>query len=295
VGSKLKNMNSILITDLDNTLYNWVDYFAPSFRGMVHALSREMNLNEETLISGFREVYKKHGTLEYSFSIQELPFINNYSNEEVLKFVELGKKVFKRVRDKNLVPYEGVKETLEILHNNGVLIIAVTNAPRYQGEARLKQLKLDKYFHGIGGWEGNIIPDNIHTKKILENVGQGYYDSKYIKKRWSFIKEEMKPNPCGYLTILSSILVSHKTTYVVGDSITKDLQPGNEIGAKCIWAKYGTKFKEKNFKTLLEITHWGEEKIDMTYNQKKIDPDYVIDSFSELKDIIKMTQQINLF
>lgn len=49
----------ILITDLDNTLYNWVDYFAPSFRGMVHAISREMNLDEEKIYSGFKEVFKK--------------------------------------------------------------------------------------------------------------------------------------------------------------------------------------------------------------------------------------------
>ncbi len=59
-------MKTLLITDLDNTLYNWVDYFAPSFRGMAKALSREMGVSLDGLFEDFKEVFSRRGSLEYS-------------------------------------------------------------------------------------------------------------------------------------------------------------------------------------------------------------------------------------
>ncbi len=283
-------MNSILITDLDNTLYNWVDYFAPSFRGMVHALAREMEMEEENLIGEFKTIFKQVGTLEYSFIIQKLPSIKKYSKEDADKFVEVGRKVFARVRQKNLIPYAEVKSTLEYLRNEGVLIIAVTNAPAYFAEARLKQLRLDKYIYGLAAWQNSEIPRDEYTDIIIKKNDEGYYRSKHIKRRWEFSKDEIKPNPFAYLTVLDDLKTSHKLTYVVGDSISKDLNPAQIIGAKTIWAKYGTVFKEKNFKTLLKITHWDEKKIKKTYEEDKIKPDFVIYSFGELRNIVEGSQ-----
>lgn len=280
-------MSQLLITDLDNTLYNWIDYFAPSFRGMVHAIAREMKVSEQELYDGFKEVYKSRESLEYSFSIQELPFINRYSSEEIEKFVNLGKIVFSRVRDSNLKIYDGVKETLEELTNRGVFIVAVTNAPIYHGEARLKQLRIDKYFWGIAGWEGHQIPDDAYTEKISHKSQEGKYQSRYIQKRWGYHKNDIKPNPNSYLEILNELKISHKSTYVIGDSMLKDLIPANEIGAKSIWAKYGTHFRKDNFETILKITHWEENTVKSAYDEKSFEPDYTVNnSFSELLEII---------
>ena len=62
----------VLITDLDNTIYNWVDFFAPSFRAMLGEMVHLTSLDEDTLISSFQRVYQRHGTSEYSFAIEEL-------------------------------------------------------------------------------------------------------------------------------------------------------------------------------------------------------------------------------
>lgn len=287
-------MRQLLITDLDNTLYNWVDFFAPSFRGMIHALAREMALPEEKLIEGFREVFKKRESLEYAFSIQELPFIVDYSAEDIGNFIELGKKVFQIVRRKNLKTYHGVKETLEFLTNNGVIIVAVTNAPRYYGELRLNELRIDKYFLGIAGWEGHQIPDDSFSAIINKKAEQGKFLSKNIKYRWDFTREEIKPNPFAYLEVINTLNISHRNTFVIGDSISKDLAPAEEIGANTIWAKYGKLFSEKNFNTLLDITHWDQKKIEKTYNEKEVEPDHVVETFSGLK-LILQGNQLNLF
>jgi FMN phosphatase YigB (HAD superfamily) len=283
-------MQTLLITDLDNTLYNWIDFFAPSFRAMVHVLARAMKVSEDVLIESFRDVYTKRGSLEYSFSIQELDIIKNYSEEEILKILELGQKVFSIVRRKNLKPYEGVKETLEQLYQGGVLIVGVTNAPLYHAKMRLMQLKIDRYFYGLGGWEGNIMPQDQYTKEIVNKEKTGKYKTK-IGKSWAFSKEEMKPNPFAYLHIISQLMVSHRKTYVLGDSLSKDILPAKKIGAIGIWAKYGTEYDKKNFETLLKITHWDKNKINEVYNDSSVDPDYIINSFSELKNIIELPQR----
>ena len=38
-----------IILDLDNTLYNWIDLFCPSFRGMRHVYLRELNIPEDSI------------------------------------------------------------------------------------------------------------------------------------------------------------------------------------------------------------------------------------------------------
>lgn len=278
-------MNTILFTDLDNTLYNWVDYFGPSFRAMVHALAPKFNLSEEAFIHDLKEIYSRKGTIEYLPVLQEMKYFNELSADKRQEYLDLAILVFSRARNKNLNTYEGVIPTLKNLFESGVMIIAVTNAPIYFGEIRLKKLGIDKYFYGIAAWEGKELPLGFNVKRS---------QSKYIQKRWLFSKEEIKPNPFAYLQIISDLKISHKLSYIVGDSISKDLNSAKEIGAISIWAKYGTFFEKKNFETLLEITNWDSNVIKSTYEEKTIIPDYIIGSFTELNDIIK-TPQLKLF
>ncbi len=287
-------MNVVLITDLDNTLYNWVDYFGMSFRGMTHAISREMKIEEVEFIEAAKQVFKKVGTLEYAFLIQELPFITRYSENEISSFIEISKKVFQIVRSKNLVAYDGVKETFRYLNSIGVTIVGVTNAPIYYGEWRLKELGIDRYFQGILGWEGKDVPDNKYTEQIRKAISEGRYRSKHIRYRWAEPIENIKPNPIGYLKVINRFMVSHKNTYIMGDSLDRDISPAIEIGAHSIWAKYGTSFEKRNLDTLLAITHWEEGEIKKEYSKKKIDPEFTISNISELRKIIE-GPQLNLF
>ena len=278
-------MNTILFTDLDNTLYNWVDYFGPSFRAMVHALAPKFNLTEEIFKSDLKEVYARKGTIEFLPVLQELDYFNKLSPEKRKELLDLAIIVFSRARNKNLETYQGVIPTLKKLSEAGVIIIAVTNAPLYFGEIRLKKLKIDRFFYGIAAWEGKELPDGFNKKSS---------ESKYIKRRWIFTKDEIKPNPFAYLQIISDLKISHKLSYVVGDSISKDLNPAKVIGAISIWAKYGLDFEKDNFNTLLEITNWDSKSIKSAYEEKPIEPDYVINSFSELNNIVE-TPQLKLF
>lgn len=286
-------MFPVILTDLDNTLYNWVDFFAPSFRGMLHALSRRMNVSEEVLAQDFKNVYKRFGSLEFSFSIQELDHCKGLREEEVQKLVDLGRHVFKMVRDKNLRPYYGVKETLEWCNKNGIKVVGVTNSPLFHAKMRLKQLHFDNLFYGLAAWEGNIFEDNKYTNTVSKRLNEKGYRTK-LKREWAFPSSQIKPNPIPYLQVINDLKISHKNTYVIGDSIAKDLKPADDIGAITIWAKYGLNFLKENFDTLLMITHWDKQQIENTYEHKQIVPTHIIDSFSQIKEIIPKPQ-LNLF
>jgi len=62
-----------LITDLDNTLFDWADIWYKCFSAMLDEIVRISGLPRETLIPEIQAIHQKYGTSEYSFLIEELP------------------------------------------------------------------------------------------------------------------------------------------------------------------------------------------------------------------------------
>src|SRR4051812_11695388 len=65
-----------LITDLDNTLFDWVELWLHCFSAMLDGISEVSGIPRETLIPEVAAVHKKHGTSEYSFLIEEMPSLH---------------------------------------------------------------------------------------------------------------------------------------------------------------------------------------------------------------------------
>lgn len=280
----------VILVDLDNTIYNWIDYFCPSFRGMVHALSKDLGIEEDVIIHDFRRVYIEKGTIEYAFAVQSLALCRSMPSPEIERLVRIAKGAFSRVREKNLQPYEGVRETLIWAVNEGIAVIAVTNAPVFQAQRRLRKLKLDRLFTGIAGWNAYEVPEDFTwTRKIKQNEGNGKYRT-YIDKLWFLSANELKPGISGYERIMEELQVSAEKTYIIGDSLKKDIAPAVEIGAVSIWARYGQQCDSKNFDTLLKITNWSQEEISSTYQQRPVTPDFTVDSFAEIRKIVPASQ-----
>src|SRR5262245_33864374 len=110
MGNIKHSHSPLLILDLDNTLYNWVDFYAPSFRAMVHVLAKATGFGEDALYDDFKQVYKDKRSLEYAFSVQELSLLRDRPTEEMDRLIALAKGAFSRVREAHLKPYPGVKE-----------------------------------------------------------------------------------------------------------------------------------------------------------------------------------------
>lgn len=285
---------TVLIADLDNTIYDFAAFFVPSFNAMVDALANRMRLDRTLLVEEFRAVYARHGSIEYSFATQELPSTVGRSPSEIEELIDLAKTSFCEVRDASLKPYPTVSQTLRVLHHSDVRIIGVTNAPWFLATRRLKHLGVDIYFDGLGAFEGTSMESLPSTYKIVERIKErsraGGYPSP-ISTIWRLTARELKPNSAAYERVLRDISFDPSRLYVIGDSINKDLAPARRFGAQTIWARYGTHISEDHMNTLLALTPWSKRTIKATYAQSapiggSAKPDFLVDSFDQLIPIL---------
>lgn len=279
---------SILLADIDNTLYDWPSFFAPSFRAMVHVLSRELALPEERLYEEFRSVFARHGSLEYAFVVQELESVRSERDERIRHLVGQARGAFNRVRDKHLTPYPGVRETLEWLRRQDVIVIGVTNSPLYRAQHRLFDLKLDGLLDGLIAWEGYETSSNDFSNKGFVPKGYTRIQSRLNKERiWTVVAEECKPSPEHYSRVLDILNLDPTDAWAIGDSKAKDLEPAAKLGIRTIWARYGADLDpenpDANLATLLRITHWSPSHIHTTYNKVDFIPDAIVDTFAEIR------------
>ena len=123
-------MKKLLITDLDDTLYDWIGFFIPAFYAMLDELSNITYIDRVKLIREYKELHQKYGSVEYPFVTLELPSIKKkYSNLSVDELKKLLGEAFHRfnsVRKQRLKLYDGVLDTVKLLFEQGVTIIGYT-------------------------------------------------------------------------------------------------------------------------------------------------------------------------
>lgn len=282
-------MTRVLLTDVDNTLFSWVDYFAPCFRALVHAVARAGAFDEESLYTSFKLVFQREGTVEIRKAIQNNELVQKLPEAERQRLVHTGSVAFGQTMRRRLRPYDGVVETLRLLRNDGVRVVAVTNSGLLQAVDRLRRLGLTKLLDGLVAWDHDV------SGQTSSNEEYKALASERIRRSglpWvvPLRQDELKPSAAAYERALWRLGVSTASTWVLGDSLEKDLIGAGQFGAVTVWARYGLQFDPVNFNTLLRITHWSQEKIDRTYSSTSMTPDHVLDEFSAIRHVIRPRQ-----
>jgi FMN phosphatase YigB (HAD superfamily) len=279
-----------ILTDLDNTVYNFVDYFGPCFRSMVHVLHRECGIPEADITRQFKEVFSKHGSVEYPFSVQKLELCSALSQEKVSSLVKKARGAFIRTRRRNLFAYPGVEDTLAWARHESIAVIAVTNSPLRLAWSRILQLGLKQYFTGIAAWNGggHEWPEEDPVAEVYRSSTE-YQPPDWV---WPVPGEKLKPDPWAYSKIIEALKIDPITIHVIGDSVEKDVRPALELNANGYWAKYGRVYQDKNDHTLRQVTHWSEKKILSTYNNDNLERIISVNDFSELMNHIPSRQSV---
>lgn len=284
---------AVLIFDVDNTLYDFVDFFGPSFRAMVHALAKTELIPETEVLRSARSVYQSAGTLEQQFLIQNMDIFSGRSTEEQEKLIRLARVAFSKTRNSRLKLYSGMREVMLSARASGYKCVCVTNAPYYHVEGRLRDLRVLGMIDGLVAWEGGVV-DERKTEYVRK-----YRDSRQnLERRLQLFcaasREKLKPATYPFSVIANRF--GSRFDYVsIGDSIAKDLQPAHSIGMTTIWARYGTKVDKRNLETLLEVTPWSPEEISTTSSDQLIAPDFVADSPRDIARILHIPMQADLF
>lgn len=281
----------IVFADIDNTLYDWAAFFAPSFRAMVYALMRELDLSEEQIYSECKQVFERHGSLDYPFVIQELDSVRGLKIEEIQHLVRTGRGAFLSVQRRRLRPYPGVNETLKWLYEQSIDVVGITNSPMYRAQKRLYDLRLDSLLSGLVAWEGvKAYPDPVTAGYVNPSPQQTRFKTR-LGRLITIPLSKCKPNEEHYTSALEAFSGTASESWAIGDSLSKDLEPAAKLGIKTIWARYGAGFnpEDRDTSTLLRITHWSESEISRSYSTDAFEPDYVVDSIEELIQILPAT------
>ncbi len=229
-----------VVTDLDNTLYPWVDYIVPSLEAMVASLAATTGLPRVRIVQALKAVYSKYESNEYPFAIQESGIFEPYEadfdsfNALVLR---PAREAFRAAREKYLRPFPGVRETLDGLRTRGVKVVGLTDAPRNAAELRLKHLRLDGHFDALYTMPGYPLPANVDPE-IRRREEAGHYRSKTPVVELP--REAEKPSPDGLARILEDFDLAGREVLYVGDNVKKDMPVAKACGVTGVWAEYGT-------------------------------------------------------
>jgi phosphoglycolate phosphatase len=230
-----------VVTDLDNTLYPWVDYIVPSVEAMVDSLVATTGLPRVRIVQSLKAVYSKYESNEYPFAIQESelfkPYEADFDSFNALVLAP-ARNAFRAARERYLHPYPGVRETLEAIRGRKLLVIGLTDAPRNAAELRLKWLKLDHHFDALYTLPGYPLPENVDPE-IRKRDAAGHYRSR-VPRVEELPHAAEKPSPDGLRRILDDFRLRPDEVLYVGDNVKKDMPTASACGVAGIWAEYGT-------------------------------------------------------
>lgn len=272
----------ILVTDLDNTLYDWVTFYSQALDALIEGVATLLSVSEAQVSSELKKVHERYGNSEPPFAILELPCVQSRfpsaTRKELMQRLDPALHAFNSVRKRELVLYPGVHETLAELSSKGVRIVGHTEATAVNAYYRLLKLGIVQFFSRLYAAHSNHLghPDDSREPKL--NWPDGFVVHLPISDR--------KPNPAVLCDICQRECVPFSGALYVGDSLTRDIAMAVEANVRCVWARYGRVFNPERWATLVRITHWTSADVSaeeaLRERHKAVKPDFVIDSFPEL-------------
>jgi FMN phosphatase YigB (HAD superfamily) len=239
----------LVITDVDGTLASFWDYFVPAMRDFLREISLRLDMPLLDLANDIGHIIDRRGTHEYPWLLEETSFAWKYfaerPDEFVSDFVEPFWQNLDRNRIKYLRPFPQVVETLARLKQQGLKIVALSDAPEYMARTRNKQ-NFDGLIDAVYALE------TVEPKKtdIFQPITLEYGRARVATMRAAAAdvtanfrilpKHFEKPSPQGLDQILDDFGVFPQETILVGDSLTKDGVVAASRGIRFVWAHYGT-------------------------------------------------------
>ncbi len=275
----------LLVCDLDNTLYDWVSYFVPSFYSMVDAVVQVTHCDRERLLDDFREVHQRHADAEHPFALLETKTITELykcaPTQTILKALDPAFYAFNSARKRNLHLQPHVIDTLEALKASNIRLVAHTESKLYGVVDRLTRLNLFPHFSKVYCRERSQSP---HPNP---NTGIEWLERIPGDKVVELLHHQAKPDPTVLLEICARENVAAQDVGYVGDSIARDILMAKRAGVFSIWAKYGAEPDPEMYAKLVRISHWTPDEVAkelrLREEAKSIQPDYIArSSFAEV-------------
>jgi phosphoglycolate phosphatase len=272
----------LVITDLDNTLYDWYKSFVPAFYAMVGVATEILAVDKEQLLDELKQVHVRYHNSEQPFALLETPSVErkfpNATQLERKYLLDKAFRTFSEVRKKNLHLFPGVRATLANIREKGCIVVGHTEAVVANSLYRLKILDLipafDRLYAPASSSPGH--PDS--SRRELHEVYSTFVSL--------LATDHRKPDRVVLEDICSHFNVPVSRVLYVGDSLTRDISMAAMAGTHSAFAAYGGKCSREMWAQLVRITHWTERDVKLEERLREefadLKPDAELSSFADL-------------
>ena len=283
-----RRRKTALITDLDNTLFDWVELWLNCFSAMLDQIIEISGIPRERLLPEIAAVHQKHGTSEYSFLIEEIPSLQPILQGRPATEVFAGAiESYRQQRRKHLRLFPTVAETLLKIKGQGTIIIGYTESMAFYSNYRVRRLGLDGVLNHVFCPEDHIIPAGLSIEDFRKYPTE-HYELRYTKQHFT-PKGSKKPDTKVLNAIVDDLGLNKADCVYVGDNLMKDVAMALDCGIEDVWAKYGQAHKRPEYRLLQEVTHWTREEVEREQKireREHVDPTHTLEnSFSEILDL----------
>ena len=279
---------TVLITDFDNTLFDWVELWLNCFSAMLGGISEISGISKEKLIPEIKAVHKKHGTSEYSFLIEEIPSLAPIlKGRPAIEVFAAPIKNYQQQRRKHLHLYPTVAETLLKIKGRGTVIVGYTESMAFYSNYRVRRLGLDGVINLMFCPEDHVLPEGLRAEDFRHYPAE-HYELKYTKQHFT-PKGTMKPDTKVLDEIVRDLGLRKADCVYVGDSLMKDVAMALDCGVEDVWAKYGRAHERPDYKLLRDVTHWTDKDVAREQEIKErehVHPTHTLEkTFSEILNL----------
>lgn len=185
-------MIGAIIFDLDDTLYDEMQFVKGGFKAVSSYISKNNNINQNVIYQLLLNVLEKHGRGNtFDIALKQLGL---YNEKLIPKLVEIY-----RAHKPNLLLYPEVPVILSSLRKQGYKLGLIT--------------------------DGNV---EVQRNKVTALKVKDFFDCIIFSDEYGI--EKQKPNPFPYQKAMEKMKVSARETIYVGDNPYKDFVSAKKLG-----------------------------------------------------------------
>lgn len=192
-----------LLTDLDNTLY---DFAVAQEYGCRAAVKNAGVGDYKDLMDAL--LFSLHGVESHEAIAEYFQKVGIADDRVILSAF----REYEESKVSSVIPYSGVIETLEKIHQKGIMICAISNALSKNATIRLERMGITSFIDLL------VTPDTCGHRK---------------------------PDPGMYQYCAEKLGLSYNEICVVGDNIPNDIAPAKGLGMFTVHATYGDRLPKE--------------------------------------------------
>ena len=291
MAAAARSFATVLVTDMDNTLFDWLGMWQAAFGAMLEHLMADSGVPRATLEAEFFAIHQRHGTTEYAFAIQELPSLRARhapDAEDLPGRYAAAIDAYRVMRRRTLALYPGVRETLRAVRAAGALVIAYTESRAYYADYRVRTLELDGALDYLYSLPDHALPEGVTASQIRRYPPEHYRLRSTVARHTR--EGTWKPDASVLRDILSDVGAEPAAAVYVGDSLIKDVTMAQAAGVLDVFARYGDVRSRPGYGLLRRVTHWSPAMLARSEGIREADvrPTHVLgDGFAELLDHVE--------